>query len=399
MKAIILGAGRIGRGFVSELLLHNNVEITFFDASEDMVRMLNEKGEYTIHVLGNEELNTKVKNVKAYSIQDIDALAEEWSNSDFIFTACGGKNLPVVGETLGKAFHQLLENDSVRQSNIITCENWIDPAVDLKEALLRTLADKDKQSQFEQNVGVSESVILCTGTGAPDPSQVENEMDTWVQNLRYLPVDKSRILGTVPNWEYITFIDDFGDLLKQKIYTNNTSVASIAFLGRLKGIQRVADAANHPDIEPILDQVYEEINAALINGMGINEESQLTFSKNAKAKYTDYNIVDDVTRIARDPIRKLGPEDRLIGPLKMAIDAGVTPKAIALATAAALYYQNPEDEDAQTLVNLRETKGIDYILKTISKLDMEEKATLLIKEGIKELKSRGWITESGCGNE
>lgn len=391
MKAIILGAGRIGRGFVCELLLSNYVEVVFFDASDDMVKALNEKKEYTIHVLGNEELSTKVENVKAYSIHDIEQLATSWEESDMIFTACGGKNMPAVGETLGKAFRLLLEKGAVHTSNIITCENWIDPATDLKTAILETLNDEESKDVFEKNTGVSESVILCTGTGAPDPSKVVNEMDTWVQNLWYLPVDKSRIVGDIPQWNHIQFIDNFGNLLKQKIYTNNTSVASVAFFGRLRGIRRVADAANHPDIEPLLDKVYEEINAALINGMGIDEKSQLEFSKNAKAKYTDYNIVDDVTRIARDPIRKLGPEDRLIGPLKMALKAGVQPKTIALATAAALYYQDPEDADANKLVELRKEKGIDYILTAISKLEKDEEATKLIKKGIEELKQRGWI--------
>ena len=61
MKAMILGAGRIGRGFVSELLHANQVEITYFDASPVMVDKLNEKKEYTIHVLGAEELNTHME--------------------------------------------------------------------------------------------------------------------------------------------------------------------------------------------------------------------------------------------------------------------------------------------------------------------------------------------------
>ena len=51
LKAMILGAGRIGRGFVSELLHANQVEITYFDASPVMVDKLNEKKKYTIHVL------------------------------------------------------------------------------------------------------------------------------------------------------------------------------------------------------------------------------------------------------------------------------------------------------------------------------------------------------------
>ena len=393
MKAIILGAGRIGRGFVSELLINNHVEVVLFDANDELVKMLNKKKEYTIHVLGDESLSTKVNNVKAYPISNVEQLAKQWEESNVIFTACGGKNMLSVGETLGKAFRLLLDKDKVHISNIITCENWIDPATDLKQGILETLNDEESKKVFKKNIGVSESVILCTGTGAPDPTKVVNEMDTWVQNLWYLPIDKNRIVGDVPKWNHIEFIDNFGNLLKQKLYTNNTSVASIAFFGKLLGIERVADAANHPNIEPLLEKIYEEINISLINGMGISEKSQLEFSKKAKAKYKDYNIVDDVRRIARDPIRKLGPEDRLIGPMKMALKANVKPRAIALATAAALFYQDPNDEDAIRLVKLRKTKGIDYILTTISKLDPNEEIAQLIKAGIDELKQRGWIKD------
>ena len=155
----------------------------------------------------------------------------------------------------------------------------------------------------------------------------------------------------------------------------------------------MADSANDPEIEPILDQVYEEINYALIHGMGINEESQLKFSKTAKAKYTDRAIVDLVTRIARDPIRKLGPQDRFIGPMRIALSAGIKPKAIALGAAAALYFDNPEDRDALRLKEIREAKGIDYILETISEIDPQGEIAVLIKEAIVELKAKGWIKE------
>ena len=78
MKAMILGTGRIGRGFVSELLHANQVEITYFDASPVMVDKLNEKKEYTIHVLGAEELNTHMEGVRAHLFYDIDALCSCW---------------------------------------------------------------------------------------------------------------------------------------------------------------------------------------------------------------------------------------------------------------------------------------------------------------------------------
>ena len=392
MNAIVMGAGRIGRGFVTELLTANHVNITFFDATDAMVEELNKQGQYEIHVLGAESKNTIVKNVKAYSTKDTDKLAECWADADFIFTACGGKNMKAVGATLAEAFKKVIAAGKVHTSNIVTCENWIDPATDLKNGILENLTE-DEKKVFEENTGVSESVVMCTGTGAPDPSKLVNPMDTWVQDLRYLPVDKDLIRGELPTLEYIEFVPEFGNLLKQKIYTNNTSVATVAYLGRLKGLTYVAESANDPEIEPILDGVYAEINEALVKGMGINEESQLAFSKRAKAKYTDRAIIDILTRIARDPIRKLGPEDRFIGPISIALKVGVNPKNIALGCAAAIYYENPEDEVAVELVKIRKEKGVDYILENICKQDLNGPVVKCIKEAIAELKQKGWIKE------
>lgn len=392
MKAVILGAGRIGRGFVTQLLTLNNVDITYFDASDAMVEQMNQIGHYTIHVLGHSDLDLEVDHVKAYPTSDIDQLAACWKESDFIFTACGGKNMPSVGKTIGQAFKKLVTIGGVHLSNIITCENWIDPAKDLEEAILSCLDEKEAKL-FKENVGVGESVILCTGTGAPDPSKVINPIDTWVQNFKYLPIDKDAIKTEIPNWEYIEFVDNFGHLLTQKLYTNNTSCGSVAYLGHLKGLTYMAEAANDVEIEPIMDEIYNEINQALIQGMGIDAESQYAFSKRAKAKYTDRDIVDKLMRIARDPLRKLRPEDRLIGPSKIALSIGVKPTAIALATAAALFYDEPDDESAMKLQQMRKEHGVEYILQNVCQLKPEEELYQMILSSIDELRAKGWLKE------
>ena len=392
MKAIILGAGRIGRGFVTQLLTLNHVDITYFDASDAMVDQMNQVGHYTIHVLGHPDLDLDVEQVKAYSISDIDQLAACWKESDFIFTACGGKNMPSVGKTIGQAFKKLVSIDGVHPSNVITCENWIDPAKDLQEAILSCLDEKETQL-FKENIGVGEAVILCTGTGAPDPSKVTNPVDTWVQNFKYLPIDKEALKTKIPEWEYIEFVDNFGHLLTQKLYTNNTSCGSVAYLGHLKGLTYMAEAANDPEIEPIMDEIYNEINQALIQGMGIDPESQYAFSKRAKAKYTDRDIVDKLTRIARDPLRKLRPEDRLIGPSKIALSIGVKPTAIALAAAAALFYDEPDDESAVKLQAMRKEHGVEYILQNVCQLKPDEELYQMILNGIEELRAKGWLKE------
>lgn len=392
MNVIILGAGRIGRGFVTQIMLLNGVKITYFDAMEEIVEKLNAVQEYTIHVLGHSELDIVHKGYQAYSIENIEQLAKEWEKADFIFTAVGGKNMKSVGKTIAKAFKKLISNNGVHISNIMTCENWVDPAKDLKNSILEDLTDLEKQI-FEKNIGVGENVILCTGTGSPDPSQVTNEMDTWIQNFPYLPMEKEAIKGELPHWNYVDFVEHFGNLLTQKLYTNNTSCGSVAYLGTLLGKKYMAEASNDPVIEPIMDKVYDEINKALINGLGIDQESQFAFSKRAKEKYQDRDIVDLLSRIARDPLRKLRPNDRLIGPSKIALSVGVKPKAIALCTAAALFYYNSDDEASIQLKEMREKKGIRYILENVCELKPQEELYQMILDSVKDLQDRNWLKE------
>ena len=62
--------------------------------------------------------------------------------------------------------------------------------------------------------------------------------------------------------------------------------------------------------------------------------------------------------------------------------------------AAALYYENPEDEAARELVKLRREKGVDYILEHISKLDLNGPEVKCIREAVEELRKKGWIKEA-----
>lgn len=393
MHATIIGGGRIGRGFLTSLLRRNHIEINFFDASKELVKDFEQYKSYTVHVLGNEKENTTVDGYNSYHIDDSKAWTTELNKANIMFTAVGGKNLSSLGKTIGKNYHQALKEGGTPSFILITCENWMTPADDLQEAIESQLTDEEKKI-FRDHVDVTQAVIRASGTSAPAGEESANPLDTWVQDYWVLPVDGKRIQNhQKPDWQYFEFKDDFGEMLAQKIYTNNTSVALIAYLGYLKGINYVADAANDPEIESILKAGYEEINQALIYSLGVSKESQLEFSRVAEAKYKNYAIVDEVVRIGRDPIRKLAVDDRLIGPAKMALDAGVTPKAISLATAAAIYFDYSKDPASVELKKIRETQGVDTVLEEICGISKDSDLANLIKKSISELRKLQWIKE------
>jgi mannitol-1-phosphate 5-dehydrogenase len=50
-KAVQFGAGNIGRGFMGQLLWEAGFEITFVDADEQLVALLNDRGQYPLQLV------------------------------------------------------------------------------------------------------------------------------------------------------------------------------------------------------------------------------------------------------------------------------------------------------------------------------------------------------------
>ena len=76
MKCVILGAGKIARGFIGHLLYLNGIPFTFVEKFDGLVDQINERGQYTLNILVNSEKNFVVKGVKAISFADEEKVAE-----------------------------------------------------------------------------------------------------------------------------------------------------------------------------------------------------------------------------------------------------------------------------------------------------------------------------------
>ena len=120
-------------------------------------------------------------------------------------------------------------------------------------------------------------------------------------------------------------------------------------------------------------------------------DEQLAFTLTSKNKLQDYTIVDFIERNARDPIRKLGKDDRLVGSARLVLEYGGRPDNLCIAIAAAMYYVSHGDEFAEKLVQMREEEGIDAIIEKVCEQDPNGELGLLIKEKIMLLKEWGWI--------
>lgn len=387
-KSILFGAGKIARGFLGQLLYLSDFEITFVDVYEPIVSVLNEKKTYHVHVLGDESLDSDVTHIKAYLFDEKESIYHTFYESDIAFVSVGGNHLTDVAKSLADIFNRFGIQKKIK--NIIVCENWRDAANTFKTAMLKFLNEENK-NLFEEFIGVSEAVLMRTATQPDEELAKLYPQDVWVQNFWYLPIDGSRIKEAIPKIQCVELLDEFGNFLTQKMYTNNTSNAVIAYSGYLLGYEILAEAANSLEISALLDDAYKEINQILVAELGVDEKQQMEFSQKARAKYCDWTIVDKVIRHGKDPIRKLGPQDRLIAPCRMAFKHGIYPKTLIDTIAKALYFDEPSDAEAVKLKMLRQQKGIEYVLQTVCGLDKTERLYHEILKSVEQIKEQGLV--------
>lgn len=337
-KVVVIGAGKTGRGFIARLLREAGEEIVFIDENEELVKKLNEKKEFTVHFFGNVREAYTVDHFRAFTWDNADL-----GDAELIFVSVGGQNLEKAGQSLAK----LLKDE--KHYSIITAENASHPSKTLREAI------------GKENISVSESTVFCT-------TIEDGELDINSENYPYLQCDADLLEGYVPAAKTIRPITNFSNFLTRKLYTYNAASCVIAYLGWKKGYSNYADAANDEEILELLDKNYEATNRVLCKEFGYEEADQKEFAALSKAKFCDRTIVDTVSRNARDPQRKLGANERIIGPIKLLHKYGEDASVLERTAAAALLYEN-DGEAAWKAV--RAEKTVEEILEDICGLERD----------------------------
>ena len=388
MSCVIFGAGKIARGFIAHLLSLSDIDFVFVEKADALADLINEREQYTINILGAPEKNYVVKNAKALKFSQEKEIIEAIAEADVVFDAVGGKNLQEIVPFYIKGIEKKAEKGGYL--NFVTCENWKEPAKILKEGAEAGIAPEARE-YLDNYVGFTESVIMRSGIEAPKELLEKDPLIVNVQNYWHLPVDAARVKGSLPDIKYMEPLTGFAGFLERKFYTYNAANGTTSFVGALLGYKVLAEAAHDERILKILDGVYQETGKALSMKHGISQEEQMAFARTSLNKLQDYTIVDSIERNARDPQRKLGKDDRLVGSARMVLSCGIRPENLCTAIACAIYYRNPEDSSAVALEKVVKEEGIDAVLEKICGIEPEGELGILIKEKIEKIKEWGWL--------
>jgi mannitol-1-phosphate 5-dehydrogenase len=141
--------------------------------------------------------------------------------------------------------------------------------------------------------------------------------------------------------------DDLLPFEEAKLYGHNAIHALLGYLCALRGYEYVSDARGDAGLLALARAAFlKECGAALIAKYGglddlFTPRGYSAYADDLLERMTNPLLRDSIKRLCRDPQRKLGFDDRLIGTMALAIRLGVQPVLLARAAAAALLYDQP----------------------------------------------------------
>ena len=366
-KAVQFGAGNIGRGFTGQLFSESGFEVVFVDVMPDLVRLLNERRSYPIRLAQEQPEIVTVTNVRAVSGLDVDAVADEIRAADLICTAVGVNVLPRIAPTIAAGVKARADAGVEAPVNIIICENLQNMGPFLKGEVAKALPEQ-YHAYLDAKIGFVESVVGRMVPVMTAEQKREDPLLVIVEPYKHLPVSKAGIKGEFPEIVGVEPRENFQAFVDRKLFAHNAGHASAAYFGYLKGYQFIYQAMRDEQINAAVRAVLAETGRALIAKHSFDPAEHQAHVDDLLARFANVALGDQVARVGGDPMRKLGPEDRLVGAAKLVCEYGEFPANVCKAIAAGLHFNPPGDPSASKVQEIVQREGVRAALGAISGL-------------------------------
>ncbi|BER91645.1 mannitol-1-phosphate 5-dehydrogenase [Atrimonas thermophila] len=387
MMILQFGAGNIGRGFMGHLFHEAGYKVVFVESNEELAHLLNRRKIYPLRILDaykREIIDFVITDICAiYSIEK-ERIAVAFEEAQCVGTAVGISSYQAIAPLLAAGIRRRREK-RLGPIDCYLCENDLTAHIKLKNAVWLHF-DPIDQKWAEENVGFVRVSVARMVPG--QRKDVGDPLLVVADAHREFPYDEKARKASPPHLPTAKAIKHFEAEFQRKIYTYNLGHAVLAYLGYLRGYQYVHEGFNDTWISNVFDGALGETAQALFQKYPkvFTPEEHAHVLKDVHVRFGNPLLQDPIVRVARDPIRKLGPSDRLIGSATFCLEQGVFPKNIALACAAALLYDYPGDPAARTLQEKLQKRGIKEVLQEVSSIPPQSPLGKRIQEEYYKLK-------------
>ena len=317
-KIIIMGAGAIGRGYLPWTLDLNKHALVFVDNDIDLISKLQTRESFSIfRVSGNDYQEKIVPIHSVYTSANFNAF--EHRDATACFICVGPRNAGGVAELfLGTTIP------------LIVCENEPETVT-----LVRRTVGHDA-------VYFAVPDVITSNTASPELIKLDPLAIATECGVLYIETCPAEIYGDM------VFISNSELLNVQwtaKMYLHNTPHCIAAYLGALLNLTHIHEVMSHPKAAAVINGSMQEMLEVLTLQGEISSEFLNWYADKELMRFQCGLLFDPISRVAREPLRKLELHGRLIGAALLCIKFGVRPTNLLKGILAALLFEDANDVD------------------------------------------------------
>lgn len=341
-KILIFGAGAIGRGFLAYKFSSDRYELSFVDKSKKLIESLKKRNYfYSACIKKNRYKFKKIFFKKAFHIDEkIDI-----KNYDYVFCCVG----PNQSYEIASKFKQA--------KNLISCENDIHTVEGIKNL------SRNKNVYF----GIPD--VITSNTASPKLLKEDH--------LTIISEDGELILENINRFKKLLEVKKVSKSLFMmhwyaKFFIHNAPHALLAYLGWMKKYKFIHEAMGDKQISRVVKNSMKEITDALIVSKLLEKKFAISYMKKEINRFSNKLLFDPISRVAREPIRKLSPNNRIILSLRLGLFNSKLPKYTAMGVKAALQYYDKNDSQSKYIRSLKSSMNENEILNKISGIQLDD---------------------------
>lgn len=336
---LVVGAGKEGKGFIGETFSTDSWKVSFLDKDPRVIEAL-QKGSYTVTAhQENGDFTRIIRDYDAFLTDERYSCLDAVVSSDVIALALYPEDIPEAVAYLGKGLSQRARI-SGKNLTIISCtnKNHLMPAIE--GAFLAGLDGDEACSWFKEHVALRDAIVRRSTSAE---TTYASELHTSVANTLLV---QQPVFANFSKVHWVELCDHIEQLKDIKLYTINGPHATCAYAGYLKGYKTINEASADPEVAKLMHEVLDEAVPGLSREFDVPEEEIWNFCTLDQPKN---DIVDQIYRVAFDPVRKLSHNDRLTGNALFCFKHGIEHKALIRSIANGMAYDEPRDEKAMEI--------------------------------------------------
>ncbi|MGG5369611.1 mannitol dehydrogenase [Enterococcus sp. AZ196] len=374
-QALHFGGGSIGIGFIADLLHESDYEVTIVDIDSELVKQINETKTFDLYLINEDYKKKQLTQIHALSsLDDQTEIVETISTTDVITTAVWAENLPKIAPVLLAGLKKRAESGRERV-NILACENAMFNSEILRKAIL---ALDSSASEWLDSIAAFpntavDRMVLASEHDGKKTIDIGRDHELVIEESKLVDPEDKPIKDAV----YTTNLQKY---IERKLYVVNCGHAWAGYIGFVHGYSIIQDVFHIEDLVQQIRETMWESAQLLMEKYGFTEQDMADYIDFIMDRYQTPGIKDMITRVSRSPIRKLQPEERLVGPCVQCEELELKNNRLLEGIAAAFLFDNPEDEQSVELLAYVAEHGIDEAIVHFTKIPLENRMHREIKE-------------------